>query len=263
METTISNKPKKKSPKYYWMKLKKEFFDNPEIKKLRRLAGGDTYVIIYLRIMLLVLNSGGIYEFKNLEDDVIKELALTLDEEEKNIQVVFAYLCNRGLIITNYKNNSNLYLLSDVVNNIGKETQDAVRKREKKIEEIENKENSGKIPEKFQQFPSESGSFPIEIEQEQEQESHKETDKELEQVEVTVDNIYQYLNDEQSNALNILIRMVGVNEIHSSKNDLLKYFVKLYLRGWTDSKGKHINDLVKYVSTNFKYKSANDAIGGI
>ena len=29
------------SKKYYWLKLKNDFFAQPKIKKLRRLAGGD------------------------------------------------------------------------------------------------------------------------------------------------------------------------------------------------------------------------------
>ena len=29
--------------KYYWLKLKKDFFNQKEIKKLRKIAGGDTY----------------------------------------------------------------------------------------------------------------------------------------------------------------------------------------------------------------------------
>ena len=35
--------------KYYWMKFQREFFKSLRIKKLRRLAGGDTYTIIFLR----------------------------------------------------------------------------------------------------------------------------------------------------------------------------------------------------------------------
>ena len=266
MASIVNDKQKNKSPKYYWMKLKKEFFECPEIKKLRRFSGGDTLVIIYLRIMLLVLDSGGIYEFKNVEDDVIKELSLTLDEKEENVQVVFAYLCNRGLIETNYNNNSNLYLLSDVVNNIGKETQDAVRKREKKLNEINNRNNSGIIPENFHEIPFLEGNNPIEIEQEQNKEQEKDIEQELElekdvnteHVDITIDNIYSFLNDDQTKALNALIKMIGVNEIKSSKTDLLKYFVKLYSRGWTDSKGETIKDIVKYVSSNFIYKSIRD-----
>ena len=39
--------------KYYWLKLKEGFFEQKIIKKLRKIAGGDTYVIIYLKMQLL------------------------------------------------------------------------------------------------------------------------------------------------------------------------------------------------------------------
>ena len=32
-----------KIKKYYWLKLKEDFFRQKEIKKLRKIAGGDTY----------------------------------------------------------------------------------------------------------------------------------------------------------------------------------------------------------------------------
>lgn len=46
--------------RYYWIKLKEEFFTDKRIKRLRRISGGDTYTIIYLsamkkmRIMILL-----------------------------------------------------------------------------------------------------------------------------------------------------------------------------------------------------------------
>ena len=39
--------------RYFWLKLDRHFFNNARIKKLRRLAGGDTYTIIYLKLLLL------------------------------------------------------------------------------------------------------------------------------------------------------------------------------------------------------------------
>ena len=37
--------------KYYWLKLKEDFFRDKKIKKLRKIAGGDTYTIIYLKYL--------------------------------------------------------------------------------------------------------------------------------------------------------------------------------------------------------------------
>ena len=49
--------------RYYWLKLKDDFFTSKRIKKLRNLAGGDTLTIIYLKMQLKSI--------KKLEERVI------------------------------------------------------------------------------------------------------------------------------------------------------------------------------------------------
>ena len=41
--------------RYYWLKLPDDFFGDKAIKRLRKIAGGDTYVIIYLKMMQIRL----------------------------------------------------------------------------------------------------------------------------------------------------------------------------------------------------------------
>ena len=57
------------SKRYYWLKLQKDFFTQPKIKKLRKIAGGDTYTIIYLKMQLLSLNNGGKLFFEGIEEN--------------------------------------------------------------------------------------------------------------------------------------------------------------------------------------------------
>ena len=45
--------------RYYWLRFKDDFFDSKRIKKLRKMAGGDTYVIIYLKMQLKALRTDG------------------------------------------------------------------------------------------------------------------------------------------------------------------------------------------------------------
>lgn len=91
--------PKKKSVKrYFWLKLKEEFFQDKEIKKLRRIAGGDTYTIIYLKLMLLSLKSDGRLYFDGIEDSFYEELALEIDEDPENVKVTLMYLEKMGLV---------------------------------------------------------------------------------------------------------------------------------------------------------------------
>lgn len=39
--------------RYWWLKLPEDFFNQIEIKLLRKIAGGDTYTIIYQKMLLL------------------------------------------------------------------------------------------------------------------------------------------------------------------------------------------------------------------
>lgn len=84
--------------RYYWLKLKEDFFREKEIKKLRRIAGGDTYTIIYLKMMLLSLNDEGVLYYQGIEDEFYKELALELDEDEDNVKFTILYLMQVGLL---------------------------------------------------------------------------------------------------------------------------------------------------------------------
>jgi uncharacterized phage protein (TIGR02220 family)/predicted phage replisome organizer len=87
-----------KTKRYYWLKLKEDFFKQKEIKKLRRIAGGDTFTIIYLKMLLLSIKNEGKIYFEGVEDDFADELALELDEEIDNIKMTLSYLSKHTLI---------------------------------------------------------------------------------------------------------------------------------------------------------------------
>ena len=71
--------------KYYWLKLMNDFFTLLKIKKLRRIAGGDTYTIIYLKMQLLSLKHNGKLFFEGIEDNFAEEISLTIDEDPENV----------------------------------------------------------------------------------------------------------------------------------------------------------------------------------
>ena len=86
------------SKTYYWLKLKKDFFKDPRVKKLRRIAGGDTYTCIYLQLLLLSLETDGVLVYEGIEPTFAGELSLITDEDETNIQVTLNYLMSQGLM---------------------------------------------------------------------------------------------------------------------------------------------------------------------
>lgn len=112
--------------RYFWLKLHKDFFQRKEIKRLRKIAGGDTYTIIYLKMLLRSIMSDGKLYFDGLEDDFASELALDLDEKEENVQITIQYLLKSGLL---EMCSDEEYYLPDTKNSTGCETAAASRMR--------------------------------------------------------------------------------------------------------------------------------------
>jgi len=87
--------------RFYWLKLKEDFFRQKEIKKLRKLAGGDTFTIIYLKMLLRSLKDGGRLYYEGVEDNFASELALDIDEDEENVKIVVAFLMANNILTQN------------------------------------------------------------------------------------------------------------------------------------------------------------------
>lgn len=117
----------KSGKRYYWLKLQDDFFKSKRIKKLRKIAGGDTYTIIYLKMQLLAMKNNGVLEFTGLENTFAEELALDLDEEPENVAVTVNYLLSCGLLETD---NETQYFVPYAVENTGCEGAAAKRMRE-------------------------------------------------------------------------------------------------------------------------------------
>ncbi|CAI3547900.1 phage replisome organizer N-terminal domain-containing protein [Clostridium neonatale] len=116
---------------YYWLRLKVDFFRQREIKKLRKIAGGDTYTIIYLKMQLLSLKNEGLLFYEGTEESFEEQLSLEIDEELDNVKITLAYLFRNNLI-EEVKDNE--FLLPKAKECMGKESGSAerVRKHRKK-----------------------------------------------------------------------------------------------------------------------------------
>ena len=121
--------------KYVWLKLKDDFFQQRPIKKLRKIAGGDTYTIIYLKLQLLSLKDEGKLFYEGVEENFAEEMALALDEDPENVKVVLMFLEKNGLLETVSENE---FVLPETVDSIGSET--AAAERMRKMRNTKNKE---------------------------------------------------------------------------------------------------------------------------
>jgi len=119
--------------KYFWLKLHKDFFKSKEIKKLRRVAGGDTFVIIYLKMQLLSIEANGLIEYEEIEPTFAEELALELDEDDTNVNATLLFLESMGML---KEVDETTFSIPHVVDLIGSETPQARTMRKKRA--IEN-----------------------------------------------------------------------------------------------------------------------------
>lgn len=112
--------------KYYWLKLKEDFFRDKKIKKLRKIAGGDTYTIIYLKMQLLSLKNDGVLIYEEVEDTFAEEIALEIDEDIENVKITLMFLAKNGLLVETMQDH---YVMTETIQNIGSETSVAERVR--------------------------------------------------------------------------------------------------------------------------------------
>lgn len=111
--------------RYYWLKLKDDFFQSRKMKKLRKVAGGDTYTIIYLKLQLLSINNDGVIEFEGTDEDIFHQLSLDIDEEIDDIKMTVAFCTTNDLIELQQDD----LFLSDVPKLIGSEAASTRRSR--------------------------------------------------------------------------------------------------------------------------------------
>lgn len=117
--------------RYYWLKLKEDFFTQKEIKKLRRIAGGDTYTIIYLKMLLKSLKNDGRLYYDGIEDNFVSELALDIDEDEENVKMTVAYLIRSGVLVQNNADEFEILTAKEMTGSEGESAQRMRRMRSK------------------------------------------------------------------------------------------------------------------------------------
>lgn len=123
--------------RYYWLKFQMDFFQSPVIKKLRRIAGGDTYTIIYLKLQLMSIPDGGVIKLTGIEDDPADEIALMIDEATDNVAVTLAFLQKHKLLEVI----DDTFFLPQAAENIGNESESARRMRKlRKLKETQEKD---------------------------------------------------------------------------------------------------------------------------
>lgn len=158
--------------RYYWLKLQNDFFSRKEIKRLRRIAGGDTLTIIYLKMLCRSLKDNGKLYYDGLDNDFVSELAMDIDEDTENVQITVNYLIKTGLL---EQIDEVEYTLKDAESNTGTETAVAARVRKHRERQKALQCNTDVTAVK------QLGNVEIEIEKEKDKEIDKEIEEEKEE----------------------------------------------------------------------------------
>lgn len=123
--------------RYFWLKLYTDFFNQTEIKVLRKLAGGDTYTVIYLKLLLRSLENNGKIYYEGYDDSFYSEVATMIDEDVENVKFCMMFLERNGLMMYDTETEASFIAIDEMC---GSETDSAKRMRKfrnNKKEQIE------------------------------------------------------------------------------------------------------------------------------
>lgn len=153
--------------KYYWLKLKEDFFEEDAISWIEEQENGKDYCLFYLKLCLKSLKTNGLL-IRNVGSMLvpydIKTLARVTNTETDTVRVAMELFKRIGLV--QILENGEIYI-AELQNMVGSETKWAEKKRLQR----QKKDN----------VPGLSGQSPIEIEIETETGTETETEIEIEQ----------------------------------------------------------------------------------
>ncbi len=195
------------------------------MKKLRKIAGGDTYTIIYLKLQLLSLQNNGDLHFEGVEENLLEELALDIDESVENVQATMFFLEKCGLVTDL---STDKVSLPEVKENTGTETSSAerVRKHREKKKQLSIGVNEGQ---KVLQCNNEVTKCNTEIEKE------KETEKELKKEK----------KKEKNNAV-ASCPLLNIPEVKSAWDEWMKVRASKKASNSQQAISRAVNSLVKF-----------------
>ena len=113
----MANKSSKQK-RYFWLKLKEDWFSGTTEKYLKSLPAGDSLLITYLKIQLMSLKTEGFLKYERLLPSAEEEIAMLIDEPVNNVRLLINVLLKTGAI--ERLDDNSLYLLS-LQNLIGSE----------------------------------------------------------------------------------------------------------------------------------------------
>ncbi len=216
---------KSSGKRYFWWRLRNDFFTQITIKKLRRSDNGDKKAIIYLQMILMTIHQDGYLRYDGIEDDISEEIALYLNEPVEVIQDTIKALKEMNLIEIVEDD----FFLPEAQKGIGSECSSAERMRRKRARDKEASQSDNDVTQQLHesdaQVTQSLHTCDVEKSREENRKKEIETDKEKEREEEKSYSIP--ISDSSRKPLNdpdIIVQRF--NEICTSfkpVNDMLKF----------------------------------------
>ena len=83
---------------YFWWKFKHDFFDDIGIKRLSKLPKGDTFILLYIKLITLALKCNGYICYEGIGISLNEEISLHLDRDIEECTELIGVLEKYNLI---------------------------------------------------------------------------------------------------------------------------------------------------------------------
>ena len=140
--------------RYFWLKLKEDFFKQHKIKVLKSLPNGRIYTLIYLELLAESTSHEGELRFSRMLPYSYVTLAAVIDEDPDNVKSAIEAFVQLELV--EILSDETIYL-REIQKLIGSETGDAKRKRD-----YRSRKKGDNVPKLSYKSPQESRDKSIE-----------------------------------------------------------------------------------------------------
>ncbi len=112
--------------RYYWMKLRDNFFGELTTIAMRKLPDGDAICLVYLKLMLHAIKSDGQIHYEGIFESLEAELSAMLGEDEEIVRRCIEAMVKFGLAV---REGDDLFIVA-IDKLVGSESSSAKRMRE-------------------------------------------------------------------------------------------------------------------------------------
>jgi len=197
-----------KNKKYYWLRLKENFFNEDDIKILKKKPNGEKYIVFLLQLMLKSINSEGKLIYKNMfpyDDEMLATITDTDIDVVRTSMKVF-----KALGLATILNDGSIYM-KQVKALTGCETKWAEKKRLQR--------------QKGDNVLNMSSPCPLDVRQEKEKEKDIEIDQQQPKIPEIIDSVNK--NSKKNKNSVEVVDVVGVDDVVDTN---IKVITDLFLK---------------------------------